>query len=83
MIPSAIQVGDKVIAGPNAENTTASQSLLRSYTPAINQLINSQVRQNPDGAALLDEAKTIQIDNSQLVIENAVGAVDRDLCEVQ
>jgi hypothetical protein len=69
VIPSAIQVGDKVIAGPNAENTQASQSLLRSYTPAMNQLINSQLRQIPDGAALLDEAKTIQIDDSQLVIE--------------
>jgi hypothetical protein len=61
----ALQFGDKVLLGEDASN----QSFMRSFAPAFNQSFNNAIRQNPDGAALLDQAKSIEIQNGQLVIE--------------
>jgi hypothetical protein len=60
-----LQFGDKVLIGPNAENAAS----MRSLTPAANQLFNNLIRNNPDGAALLDEAKSMEIKDGVLVIE--------------
>jgi hypothetical protein len=69
-----LKFGDKVLLGPEAgSNQTASsaafnESFMRSFTPSFNQSFNSSIRQSPDGAALLDEAKSVEIENGQLVI---------------
>jgi hypothetical protein len=69
VIPNTLQLGDRVLAGPSAGDDRAAQSFMRSFTPAFNQSFNSGIRKNPDGALLLDQAKSIEIEDSQLVIE--------------
>jgi hypothetical protein len=44
-------------------------SFTNAFTPAFNQSFNKGVRQNPDGAALLNQAKSIEIKDGELVIE--------------
>jgi len=65
LIPHALQFGDKVLMGSNSENAAS----MRSLTPALNQSFNNLIRQNPDSAALLDQAKSIEIKDGELVIE--------------
>jgi len=60
-----LQFGSKEFMGPNSENAAAMQSL----TPAFNQSLNNGIRNNPDGAALLNQAKSIEIKDGELVIE--------------
>jgi hypothetical protein len=69
VIPHTLAFGGKVFMGPNSGDDRAAQSFMRSFTPAFNQTFNSGIRKNPDGAALLDQAKSIEIEDSQLVIE--------------
>jgi hypothetical protein len=69
VIPHSIQLGDKILAGPGAENVQSGQTLLRSFTPTFNQSFNAEVRKYPDGAALLDQAQSIEIKDGQLVVQ--------------
>jgi hypothetical protein len=70
-----IEFGDKTLLAPNSDNDkTASassfnQSVTLWYTSVFNQSINQAIRNNPDGAALLDQAKSIEIKDGELVIE--------------
>jgi len=72
VVPHSFQAGDKVLFGANADASDsstlspASQTYLRTL---LNQTLNTAIRNNPDGAALLDEAKSIEIQNGQLVIQ--------------
>jgi hypothetical protein len=65
----ALQMGDKVLMGSNAENDRTTQTLRLQFFAIFNQAFNQQIRQNPDGAALLDQARSIEIQNGELVIE--------------
>lgn len=71
----ALQFGNKVLVGPNsnsgqtAANASLKQPLQLWLTSLIDQSFNNEIRQNPDGAALLDQAKSIEIKDGQLVIE--------------
>jgi hypothetical protein len=65
----ALQFGNKVLMDQNASNSSLSQSATIWYTSIFNQSFNHGIRQNPDGAALLDQAKSIEIQNGELVIE--------------
>ena len=65
LTPHALQFGNKVLIGPNSENA----AFMRSFTPAFNQSFNNAIRQNSDAAALLDQAKSIEIKDGALVIE--------------
>jgi hypothetical protein len=70
IIPHTLQFGDKVLAGPTAAaDDRTAQAFMRSFTPTFNQAFNQSIRKNPDGAALLDQAKSIEIQNGELVIE--------------
>ncbi len=69
MTPRALQLGDKPILGPNAENSAQTQAVLAPYIPLFNQQLNDGIRGNSDGALLLNQAKSIEIQNGQLVIE--------------
>jgi hypothetical protein len=68
----ALQIGDQTLTAPpsgNGNQTAFNQSFMRSFTPAFNQSFNAAIRKYPDGAALLDQAKTIEIQNGSLTIE--------------
>ena len=65
----ALQLGDKVLMGSNAENDRPTQTLRLQFFAIFNQSFNQEIRQNPDGAALLDQARSIEIQNGELVIE--------------
>jgi hypothetical protein len=67
--PHALQVAGKPFLGPNAENNEQAQAMLAPYIPLLNQSLTNGIRKNTDGALLLDEAKSIEIQGSQLVIE--------------
>jgi hypothetical protein len=42
---------------------------MRSFTPLLNQSLNNGIRNNPDAAALLDQTKSIEIKDGELVIQ--------------
>jgi len=69
-----LKFGGKVLLGSeagsdqNASSSAFNESFMRSFTPAFNQSFNNGIRKSPDGAALLDEAKSIEIKDGQLVI---------------
>jgi hypothetical protein len=70
LTPHAVQFGNLALIGPNSDNDPRAQTFTRSFVvPLLNQSFNQGIRKNPDGAALLDQAKTIEIQDSQLVIE--------------
>jgi hypothetical protein len=69
VIPHALKFGDTAYIGPDAPDSKTAQAFVNSFTPTFNQSFNTAIRKNPDGAALLDQAKSIEIQNSQLVIE--------------
>ena len=68
-----IRVGDETVLGGNSGNSSFNQSFMQgfqqSFTPSFNQSFNQGLRKNPDGAALLDQAKSIEIKDGELVIE--------------
>jgi hypothetical protein len=64
-----LQLGDKVLMSPDAPSSSFNTSFTNAFTPAFNQSFNKGVRQNPDGAALLNQAKSIEIKDGELVIE--------------
>ena len=66
--PQALQVGDKVLMGANAEQSTFTQGFVKGFVPSFNQSFNQGLRKNPGAAELLDQAQTITIKDSQLVI---------------
>ena len=67
-----LTVNDKTILGASpdgdasAANSQAMQATIGAY---LNQSFNAGLRKNPDAAALLDQAKDIEIKDGQLVIE--------------
>jgi hypothetical protein len=65
LIPRTLQFGDKALIGSGSNNEAST----RSFAPVFNQSFNNAIRKNPDGAALLDQAKSIEIKDGQLVIE--------------
>jgi hypothetical protein len=64
----SLKFGDKPLLSPDSIRDPSAKSLIAWYTAYFNQSINANIRKNPDGAALLDEAKSIEIQNGQLVI---------------
>jgi hypothetical protein len=60
-----LQFGGKSLSGQNGDNAAAMQSL----SPAFNQSFNNAIRNNPDGAALINQIKTLEIKDGELVIE--------------
>jgi hypothetical protein len=70
----ALKIGKSSILGPNSDagvtaaDAASKQKVMLTFTPLINQYINSGIRQYPDGADLLDQAKSIDIQNGELVI---------------
>ena len=67
--PHALQLADKPILGPNAENSQQAQAMIAPYIPIFNQSLTDGIRKNSDGALLLNQAKSIEIQGGQLVIE--------------
>jgi len=67
--PDALKFGNRVLLGPGAAGTSFNQSFMNSFTPSFNQSFNDGLRKNPDIAAMLDQAKTIEIKDGELVIE--------------
>jgi len=65
---NTLKFGDQTLLGPASQNDPTTRSLILTYTSIFNQSFNNGIRKNPDGAALLDEAKSIDIENGQLVI---------------
>jgi hypothetical protein len=63
-----LKFGDKTLLNPASANNPSTRPLILWYTAMFNQSINASIRKSPDGAALLDEAKSIEIQNGQLVI---------------
>ena len=59
-------IGDTTDASPNAKAMARSAA---QFQPVFNQMFNEQIRKFPDGAALLDQAKMVKIENGELVIE--------------
>jgi hypothetical protein len=57
------------LIGPDAPDAKSAQTFMNSFTPAFNQQFNLAIRKNPDAAALLDQTKSIEIQNGELVIE--------------
>jgi len=69
LTPHTLALSDKPILSPNTENNQQTQAMLAAYLPMINQSLTDAVRKNADGALLLNQAKTIEIQGGQLVIE--------------
>ena len=69
VIPHTLKFGDNVLMGPNAADDRTAQSFKRTFTPFLNQLINAEIQKSPDGTDLLNQAKSIEIQDGQLVIE--------------
>jgi hypothetical protein len=63
-----LQFGKEALLKPDSENDPTARSLLLWYTAVFNQAFNASIRKNPDGAALLDQAKSIEIKDGDLVI---------------
>ena len=59
-------------AGSNKGPASAGASLTKAYLPVFNQSFNQGLRKNPDVAKFLDNAKSIEIKDSELVIETQV-----------
>jgi hypothetical protein len=70
---STVLIDQNAASDSSAANTSFSEGFVRgfsgSFVPAFNQSFNEGIRKNPDGAAMLDEAKSIEITGGQLVLE--------------
>jgi hypothetical protein len=66
--PETLQIGDKQLIGPNADNSTFTKGFVKGFIPTFNQSLNQGLRKNPNAAALLDQAQTVTIENGELVI---------------
>ncbi len=69
LTPHTFQVGDRQFVGPNTSNDQAAKQILNFYVPLLNQQLNLGIRKNADGDALLNKAKSIEIQNGELVIQ--------------
>jgi hypothetical protein len=80
LLPHSLQVGDRIISSAatspynsptstTSTNSSTSKAFMNSFTPSFNQQFNQGLRNNPDAANLLDQAKSIEIKDSELVIE--------------
>jgi len=70
LIPRKLQVEDNVIlGGDDSANQRSAQNFMNILTPLLAQQLNTAIRKNPDGATLLDSAKSIEIQGGQFVIE--------------
>jgi hypothetical protein len=65
LVPHALQFGTQTLISPGSNN----EATTRSLTPVLNQSVNNAIRQNPEGKAFLDQAKSIEIKDGELVIE--------------
>ncbi len=63
------QLGSHAILGPEVESSQGTRSLVQVYTGYFNLFLNNEIRQSPDGASLLAQAKSIEVKNGELVIE--------------
>jgi hypothetical protein len=69
IIPHSLQVWDRPILGPAADNPQANQVLLRVFVPLLTENLNTAIRKSSDGAALLDEAQSIEVKGGQLMLQ--------------
>jgi len=75
LTPKALKIGAKTILDENSEasqaafNSSFNKAFMNSFAPAFNQSFNQGLRKNPDVAKFLDHAKSIEIKDSELVIE--------------
>ena len=69
VIPQSLQIGDKPILGPDVGAPQANQAMMRAFTPILSQNLTTAIRNSPDGAALLDEAQSIDVEGGQLVLQ--------------
>ena len=70
-----IQVGDKIVLGEGAESTSDSQdafnkSFLKSFIPSFNKSLNDGLKKSTETKAFLDNIKSMEIKDSELVIES-------------
>ncbi len=70
--PKTLQIGDMILLGPGADPAT-SANLSHSFTDqgpgSFNYGFNQQMHKDPASENLLEQIKTITIQNGQLVIE--------------
>jgi hypothetical protein len=64
LIPNSLQLGDKDSTG-----TTLNSAQVNAFVPMIDQTLNDALRGNSDGRALLNQAKSIDIEDGELVIQ--------------
>jgi len=74
--PHSLKMNDKVILDENASSDSGSDSndafnkgFMRSFTPTFNQSFNNGLRQSPAAAAFLDQVKSMEFKDGELVIE--------------
>ena len=68
--PTDLQIGKKALLGQNADSSSSFDSgFMQSFTPAFNQSFNKGLRKSPEARELLDQAKTIEVKDGELVIE--------------
>ncbi len=69
--PKELKIGDQTVLGPGSgnEKNDFRANLTKAYLPLFNQSFNQGLRKNPDVAKFLDNAKSIEIKDSELVIE--------------
>ncbi len=63
--PKALKFGANELTGKDSSNS----SFTRAITPVFNQSFNQGLRKNPDVAKFLDQTQSIEIKDSELVIQ--------------
>lgn len=73
--PHTIKANDQTVmdandpsAGPTS-NASFNESFAHSFTPSFNRSFNQSLRQSPNSAAFLDQVKSMELVNGELVIE--------------
>ena len=69
--PKTLKIGDQTILGASTgdKNSDFRANMTKSFIPLFNQSFNQGLRKNPDVAKFLDNAKSLEIKDSELVIE--------------
>ena len=70
-LPQNLQVGERVVYDANTASAqnSSTQSATQLYTANFNQFLTATIQKSPDGRALIDQAQSIEVKNSELVIE--------------
>lgn len=75
--PQSLQVGNDVLLGESSDDSDTSSSFQKgfvrgfnqSFAPAFNKSFNQGLQKTPGGRELLEQAKTVEIKDGELVIE--------------